>query len=37
MDRETVAGLDFDEDIERGRRASFQHRFLGAASTRFLI
>jgi hypothetical protein len=37
MDCETIAGLNFDEDIERGRSASFEDRFLGAASTRLLI
>jgi len=37
MHCETVTILDFDQHVEGRRRASFQHRFLGAASTRFLI
>ena len=37
MDGETIAGLDLDQHIERGRGASFKDRFLGAAPARLLI
>src|SRR6266545_7761193 len=37
MDCEAIAVLDFNEHIKGGWSASFEDRFLCAASTRFLI
>ena len=37
VNRHSVARLDLDHDVERGRRLALEHALLGPASARFVV